>query len=483
MPLTSNELGPILHRTREAQQQWAARPLNERLEPVRKLRARLAAEPTILAEVIAREIGKTRYEAIGAEVMPVAECCRFLIQRAPRLLAPKREGLRGTIPFSGRALVRRVPWGIVASISPWNYPLFLCAAPALNALVAGNAVAMKPSPRAPETVRAFAQWLKDAGFPPDLVPVLDPSNDTGKALASSPLIDKIVFTGSSKTGRDVLRSAGENLVPATLELSGFDAVYILRDANLPLAVAAVAFGLRLNAGRSCICPRCAFVEEPVADEFIRLLTARLNSHRLLAPMDRQTLEEADALATSFASMNGVQFLNDRQRGDKDKALAVLGGPDVLAAAQGNFVPAIVVTKVKDMEEALRLESSLSYALGASIFTTDTNAAVKLAGRLRSGSIAINECVAHGGDAAIPFGGSRESGYGVRGGEDGLLEMTRPQTLAIARGTFRPHHDAETEAEEFLRALLRARHSGSLAARLKSWLDYAVEGVKWRPPAR
>jgi aldehyde dehydrogenase (NAD+) len=166
------------------------------------------------------------------------------------------------------------------------------------------------------------------------------------------------------------------------------------------------------------------------------------------------------------------------RGDATKALLVAGGPDVLAAAQGNFVPAVVLTSVKDSAEALALDARSGYALGASIFTRSAAAGMALAGKLRPGMIAVNECVVPAGEAALPFGGSGESGYGVRSGVEGLLEMTRPQTLGISTAGFRPHHFAGDETTGLLLALLRARHARGFVARLKGWLDYGLESVKW-----
>jgi aldehyde dehydrogenase (NAD+) len=477
------ELETVLQRARVAQLEWAARPLAQRLIPVAALRARLAVEPAGLAEIVAREIGKTRFEAIAAEVLPTAEVCAFLLNRAPRLLAPRREALRGTMPFSGTALVRHQPWGVVALLVPWNYPLFLCASSALNALVAGNAVVLKASPRAKATVQALAEWLWQAGIPRDLLPVLDSSDDTGRMLTASPHIDKIIFTGSSRTGRAVLSAAAQNLVPATMELSGCDAVYVLRDADIKLAAAAVSFGARLNAGRTCICPRRVFVEEPVAAEFIQRLSERLTTRALISPMDPQTLKEADDLAARLESTPQTKSLNNRQPGDARKALLYEGGAAALRVTQGNFVPAIVVARVPDLQEALRLDGECGYALGASIFSRNLRAAEAVAGKLRAGLIAINECVAPAGEASLPFGGAGESGYGVRGGDEGLLDMTRPQSLAYARGTYRPHHDAEDEAENLILALLRARHGSSWLGRLKGWFDYAIEGIKWKPPVK
>jgi acyl-CoA reductase-like NAD-dependent aldehyde dehydrogenase len=482
MAFNPSELEASLLRARDAQQKWAALPLSERLRPIAALRARLAAEPHVLAEVVAAEIGKTRFEAIGAEVLPTAEICAFLMNRAHQILKPRKETLRGTMPFSGSGYVHHLPWGVVANLVPWNYPLFLCAGTTLNALVAGNAIVMKASPRAQKTVQAFGEWLWAAGFPKDLAAVLDSSDDAGKALVASPLIDRIVFTGSSRTGRSVLKAAAENLVPATVELSGFDAVFVLRDANIKLAAAAVSFGMRLNAGRTCVCPRRVFVEKPVADPFVQMLSERL-SRKLPTPMDPQTLREASELAEKLSKIPGIKPLNGWKTGDADKALVFVGGTEALAAAEGNFVPAAIVSPVETIDEALRINAQSPYALGASIFTERNEIAESLASRLRAGMIAVNECVAPAGEAALPFGGSGESGYGVRAGEEGLLEMTRPQAVAFARGTFRPHHDAQSEAEAFLLALLRARHGGTLFGKMKGWLDYAIEGMKWKPPER
>lgn len=475
--MTESELNGVLSRARGVQKIWAAKSLRERLRPVEALRARLARDPKTLAEVVAADIGKSRFEAIGSEVLPVADVCAFLSERAEEILAPRHETLRGTMPFAGSATVRHLPWGVVASIVPWNYPLFLCAGPALNALVAGNAIVMKPSPRAKNTVAAFARWVHEAGFPPELAPVLDSADDTGRLLAASPLIDKIVFTGSSKTGRAVLKAAAENLVPATMELSGFDAVHVLADADVQLAAAAVAFGVRLNAGRTCICPRRVFVDKRVGESFIGVLTAKLMTLDLLSPMDPQTLREADELAAKIVA-NGGTNLNGRQPGDQWKALLYKGGADAMRAAEGNFVPALVISEVENLNEATRLDEQSRYALGASIFSKSMKHARALADRLPPGMLAINECVAPAGEAALPFGGAHESGYGVRGGNEGLLEMTRPQSLSFARGKFRPHHLAGEEAEELVMALMRARHSGEILSRAAGWVSYGWESVKW-----
>ncbi|HYF51726.1 MAG TPA: aldehyde dehydrogenase family protein [Planctomycetota bacterium] len=480
MSFNPAELEAALSRARVAQSAWGKLPVSERLKPIARLRARLADDPVALAEVVAAEIGKSRFEAIGSEILPTAEACAFLMDRAEAVLAPRREAIRGTMPFAGHAVIRHVPFGVVALIVPWNYPLFLCASSALSALVAGNAVVMKASPRARKTIEAFGQWLWDSGIPKDLAPVLDSSDEAGRALVASPLIDKIVFTGSSKTGRAVLQAAAQNLTPATLELSGFDAVYVLSDADVDLAAAAVAFGLRINSGRTCICPRRAFVEEKVAAGFSEKLKARLSGQSLMFPMDPQTLREADELATRLESTPGFKPIVSRAKGDATCPVVVSGGGETLAAAQGNFVPALVVAPVSDVEHAFKLSGASDYALGASIFTRDEKRAQEIALRAGSGLVAINECVAPGGEAALPFGGTGESGYGVRGGVEGLLDMTRPQSMAFARGKFRPHHVAGEEAEPLVKAWLRARHAGSVFGRMKGWMDYMVEGVRWRP---
>ena len=464
MPADLEKLAAILNRARLAQTAWAALPIRERPRAYRASAGNACEAILPLAEIVAREIGKTRFEALAAEVLPSAECCAFLCRQAEIILAPRRESQQGIMPFSGGAVVRHVPWGVVAVLVPWNYPLFMCSSSVPLALAAGNAVALKASPRAKETIAAFGQWLHDAGIPPDLAPVLDSSDDMGRALVASPLIDRIVFTGSSKTGRSVLTAAAQNLVPATVELSGCDAVFVLRDADLKLAAAAVAFGLRLNAGRTCICPRRLFVEEPVAAEFIALLSAKLASAKLLASMDPQTLREADELARKLAAIPGVKPLHPRALGEKEQALVYSGGPEALAAVQGCFLPALVVTTVKDSAEALRLDAASPYALGASIFARDPAAVAAIADHLRAGMIAINECMVPAGEAALPFGGANESGFGVRSGAEGLLEMTRPQTVAFARGTFRPHHDAADEAEDFLLAPIAARGIARASAR-------------------
>lgn len=481
MGFSIEQMNETLRAARVAQEIWSRKPLSERLRPIAALRAELARDPHTLAEVVGREIGKTAFEAMGSEVLPVAECCGFLLDRAPSVLAPRTETLSGVMPFAGYAEVHHRPWGVVAVLVPWNYPLFLCATSVLPALVAGNAAVMKASPRAKATVQAFAEVLWRCGIPKELAPVLDSSDEAGQALSASPLIHRICFTGGSKTGRAVLKAAAENFVPATVELSGCDAVYVLEDANLQLAANAVSFGLRINAGRTCICPRRLLIEKPVAAEFMSRFRERATKMKLPEPMDPQTLQEADALQAKLLAVPGTEQVLERKSGDALTPIVMTGKTLALAATQGNFVPALVITEADSADHALQLDAASPYALGASVFSRDLAKAKYVAERLRAGIVSINECVAAGGEAAVTFGGSGESGYGVRGGEEGLREMTRPQTLAIARGTFRPHHLAGEESAAMLTALLRARHGGNFFGRMKGWIDYAIAGAKWRPP--
>jgi acyl-CoA reductase-like NAD-dependent aldehyde dehydrogenase len=396
---------------REAQREWAGWPLEDRLRVVREIRHGLAAGAGKLAGAVLRCSLARRSEAevLSSEIVPLADACRFLEREAPRLLAPRRLGAEGRPGWLAgvESEVRREPLGVVLILAPSSYPLFLAGVQALQALAAGNAVLWKPGRGGYAAAWAFAELAVLSGLDWRLLSVLEATDEAGReAIAAGP--DKVVLTGSAATGRKVLADLGERLIPATAELSGCDALFVLPEAgaaDLERAALAIRFGLTLNGGATCIAPRRVFVPAALAKE----LEERLGNEGLLGSLE--------------------------------------------------LVP------VAGIEQALALAAQSPYALGASIFGPEEPARA-LAGRVRAGVVVVNDVIVPTADPRLPFGGRGESGYGVTRGAEGLLDLTAVKVVAVRRGRRLRHlEEARPGDAEIFRAWLRLAHGGGLRERL------------------
>jgi acyl-CoA reductase-like NAD-dependent aldehyde dehydrogenase len=445
---------------RAAQPGWAAAPVARRLRPIGWLRRAIAADPLTLA----RTLGDRRplAETLSAEVLPLLEAARFLERRAAELLRPRRLGPRGRPVWlwGVSAELRREPCGAVLILAPGNYPLLLPGVQALQALAAGNAAVVKPAPGSAAPMRAVAGLLNAAGLPAGLLTVL-PDSEAAGAAAVEAGFDRIVLTGSAATGRRVLRAAAGRLTPCTMELAGNDPVFVLEGADLGPTAAALAYGLRLNGGATCIAPRKVFIRPDDAGELERALMARLSdapAHKLPAPVLarlRALLEQARAAGARVSSWP------DR---DATRPIVVANArPGLDLLSEDVFAPVLSIVPVADEQAALSAASICPYALGAAIFGPPA-AARRLAGRVRAGSVVINDLIVPTADPRLPFGGRGESGFGLTRGAEGLLEMTVCKTILLRRGRFRPHLEARADDAGALTALIGALH-GAPAHRL------------------
>src|SRR5579884_1451210 len=250
---------------RHAQRSWAATPIPHRQAMVRRLRRLIAAHATRLAQAVQVSRGSPLAEILAGEVLPLADACRFLEREAASLLRIRRLGAWGR-PFwllGVRAEVRREPHGTILIIGPFNYPLLLLGVQALQALVAGNSVLLKPGEGGTHAVEEFVHLLREAGLPPQLLQLLPESAEAAMAAIEAG-IDKVILTGSAVTGEKVLASLAPYLIPATLELSGCDAAFVLADADLDLTARVLRFALKWNGGATCIAPRRVFVAQSLA---------------------------------------------------------------------------------------------------------------------------------------------------------------------------------------------------------------------------
>ena len=408
----SARLAGLISRMRAAQQKWGRTEIQTRLRIVRALRGEIARHVRELVTAFAPELRAQPAERLASELIPLAEACRFLEEAAPEVLA-SRELTRKTKPIWSRGVrveEHREPLGVVLIIGPSNYPFFLPAVQAVQALTAGNAVVIKPGAGAYPVLKLFSELTALAGLAPGLIEVLDEAQDSARAVLEEG-IDKVVLTGSVSAGRAVYRTAAKQLTPAILELSGDDPVFVLSTADLERAVEAIAFGLRWNGGNSCIAPKRILVQEQVAETFEVLFEMRC------------------------------------------------------AAAQ--TLPVIHFAKE---EEAIALAARSPFALGAAVFG-EPAAARAFAKKIRAGVVVVNDMIVPTADPRVTFGGRGESGFGTTRGAEGLRQFTAPKVVVIQAAKRLRHLEPISEsAAEVFRAYLALAHTPSLRERLHALGD-------------
>ncbi len=456
-----------------AQHAWAQEIPRQRLQVVGKLAGILAERYSEFLLAIERP-NATTAEKLSSEVLPLADACRFTARIGRQTLANRTLSARYGAWWLGRVEVRvmREPWGTILVIGPTNYPLFLPGVQIIQALAAGNAVVVKPAPGGAAVMELLKQGLVEAGLPPPLLHVLPTDIEAAEATIRHG-VDKVVLTGSIHTGRAVLRQLADTLTPATMELSGCDAVFVLPQDNLEQAAKVISFALTLNGGATCIAPRRIFVMRDAADQFIELLKRELST----VPSPMPVASHALALAhrcVQQALAEGAEVCVGQAPEASDHAMRPLilrrVTMEMEIARSDLFAPVASVIEVDSMEEAVMADRSCPYGLGAAVFGPTSNA-THLARQISAGCVTVNDMIVPTADPRVAFGGRNQSGWGVTRGAEGLLEMTRIKTVCIRRGKWLPHLNPKDAQDTYmLERLLQLFHASSLRTRFRALLE-------------
>jgi acyl-CoA reductase-like NAD-dependent aldehyde dehydrogenase len=405
---------------------WSKRPIDERAGMVQKISEALEARMEDFARLLSTEQGKpldqARYEMFGA----IFTLRAFAAMR-PETKIFKDEG-------GAKVFEHRTPLGVVASITPWNFPVILLCNKLGPALVTGNTMVAKPAPTTPLTTCLFGEVANDI-LPPGVLNIICDQNDLGGALSSHPDIAKVAFTGSTATGKKVMASAADGLKRVTLELGGNDAAIVMDDVDPKVVAKKVYEGAMVNAGQVCVAIKRAYVPEGMYDEFCDEL-AILAKQSVVDDAFKQGAEIGPVQnKMQYEKLKGM-LAEAREQG------TILAGGDVIdrpgyfiaptivrdlpetarLVQEEQFGPVLPVLKYNDIEDVIARANDSIYGLAGTVWGKDLEKATEIAMRIDSGTVWVNQHLAI--DANIPFRGSKESGMGAELGQAGLNEYTQ-----------------------------------------------------------
>jgi acyl-CoA reductase-like NAD-dependent aldehyde dehydrogenase len=431
---TAQDVRAAVLRGRQAQPHWAALPPKERARRVRKLLGVILGRQDELVRRLGAETGRPELDTLMIELFAGCDAVNYYCRHAAKVLGDRGVGLH-LLRMKKAKIIQR-PLGVVGVISPWNGPFILSFNPTVQAILAGNAVVLKPSEVTPDAGRLVAELCEEAGLPRNLVQVVLGDGETGAALLEAG-VDKITFTGSVATGRKIGEVCGRNLIPCTLELGGKDAMIVLEDADLDRAAGGAAFGGLMNTGQFCSGVERIYVVRSVAEAFVSKVVdkvGQLQRGRDYGPfiMRRQCdLVEAQIKQAVEA---GATILVGGKRDGAYISPAVITDVDhsMDLMKEETFGPILPIIAVDDEEHAIRMANDCKYGLSASVWTTDKARGEAVARRLEAGSATVNESSLVYGALEVPFGGVKSSGLGRVNGADGLLAYSRPFPIITDR---------------------------------------------------
>ncbi|WP_243058999.1 succinic semialdehyde dehydrogenase [Nocardioides sp. SR21] len=471
---TPEDIEQAFRTARTAQREWAARPLKQRLEVFKRAHALFLDNAETTTDLIQVESGKNRRMAIEETCDPVMVMSHYL-KRAPKLLAPVKRG--GPVPMLTTSTEIRHPKGVVGIIAPWNFPFATGISDSIAALMAGNAIVLKPDNKTALSPLYGIQMLEEAGLPKGLFQVVcGEGPDVGPTLIDN--ANYVMFTGSTATGRVVGERAGRNLIGACLELGGKNPMIVLEDANLDEVVQGAIFGAFGNTGQICMHIERMYIPESRYDDFRDRFVAATKALNvgaaydfgpdmgsLVSPghKDRVQSHVEDAVAKGATVLTG-----GRARPDLGPAFfepTILEGvtKDMLAGVTETFGPVVALHKYRTVDEAVALANDTDYGLNASVWGGDVANACQVGKRIESGNVNVNDILATAfASKGTPSGGVKQSGVGARHGDQGLLKYTDVQNLAVLKKQVmgaKPGQDYDKYVKGMLSGLRMMRKTG------------------------
>ncbi len=438
---TVEDVEHAISAARRAQKEWNERPIHERAKIIMRLHDLVLSQQEEVLDLIQLEGGKARGHAFE-EVADVAITARHFARRAHEYLSVTHH--KGLLPMLFRTEEHLHPKGVIGIISPWNYPLTLVVTDALAALMAGNAVVLKPDSETPLIALWGARLFKQAGLPDGLFQiVVGPGRTIGTALIER--ADYICFTGSTATGRRIAEQCGHRLIGCSLELGGKNGMYVADDVHVDVAAEGAVRACYANAGQLCVSIERIVLHEKIADEFIEIFTNRVRALSMgpaldfstsigslinQSQLDTITEHVDDAVAKGATVLVGGKARPDLGPYFYEPTLLEGVTPEALCYRDETFGPVVAVYRVSSDEEAIEFINNTDYGLNASVWTSDDDRGRDIGRRIMAGTVNVNEgYVAAWASVGSPMGGMKDSGLARRHGKDGIRKYCEPQTIA------------------------------------------------------
>jgi acyl-CoA reductase-like NAD-dependent aldehyde dehydrogenase len=439
-----DQVSVFYEKGKSAFKEWSQLAISERLSYLRKLKEVMTNEMEEIAKVIADDTGKVLTEALVADIMPTLDGIDHICNHGAKALK-RHKATTPLLLFGKSSFIEYMPRGVVLVISPWNYPLQLAMVPMVSALAAGNSVILKPSEVTPLVGKCIEELFDKAGFPNGVVQVAHGGKEVGAAFTNGKP-DYIFFTGSVKTGRIIQEVAAKELIPTTLELGGKDPMIVFADAHLERAAKGAAWAAFTNSGQVCMSTERLYVESSIYSNFLSLLKKEVLSLRQGIDVD------ADVGSMTFPTQ--IQIVKDQLEEAIYKGAVLETGIPPKDWEKGMFLPPTIVSNVShDMkiiqeetfgpllpvipfeseEEALSLANDTVYGLNASVWSNDLEKARRVASKLISGAVVINDAIITVANHGLPFGGAKHSGIGRYHGEAGLRIFCHEKSIIEDRG--------------------------------------------------
>jgi acyl-CoA reductase-like NAD-dependent aldehyde dehydrogenase len=426
-------------RAKAAQKAWGRTSFAERRRVLKALLAYTVDHKEEICAEVQRGSGKTRENALLGEIWPVCEKLRWTIGNGEKHLKPEK--VSSGLLAHKKARLEYHPLGVVAAIIPWNYPYQNIINPIIPALMAGNAIVLKPSEwvawSSARFVDALRGVLRDLGHDPDLIQAVQGFGETGAALARA-AVDMILFIGSVGNGRRVVQASAERVTPVVMELGGKDAFIVCDDAELEQAVHAAMTGCFINCGQNCVASERILVHDGIYDRFseraleltrgLRQGSSRdqvVDVGAITTPLQMDVIEKlvASAVKQGARLLCGGKRVHPERGSFFEPTILADVTPEMDIAREEVFGPVMLLMRVRDDEQAVRVANGVSYGLSSSVFSKDRRRAREIASKLEAGMTAINE---FGGITymvqGLTFGGVKASGYGRMNGREGLRSM-------------------------------------------------------------
>ena len=435
--LTDKQLDAKLATAAKCFQSWKQKTYAERAAVIVKAATILHDKADEFAEIMTLEMGKRISEARG-EVLFSSDILTYYAKNAERFLAPTK-----LHPSIGEAHMESSPIGVVFCVEPWNFPYYQLARVAGPHLMAGNVLVVKHAGCVPQCAIAFEKLLLDAGAPEGLYTNLLISHAQSDIVIDDTRIKGVALTGSVPAGRDIAARAGKNLKPSSMELGGSDAFIVLEDADLDHTIKWAVWGRMYNTGQTCCAAKRFIVVEKLADKFLEKFSAALSALKAGDPKDEKT-----ALGPLSSESALLQLLEQVNQAVAHGAKVLIGGkrierpgsymaPTILTDIKpGNpafrdefFGPVALFFRVKDEEAAIALANDSDFGLGGSVFTKDAARGKRVASRIDTGMMFINNM--NWSDAELPFGGVKDSGYGRELGDMGIQQFVNKKLVRTA----------------------------------------------------